>query len=59
MSLDGFIARPNSGAKNPLGDGGIKIHDGRFGQKSFLEHMKLEGGEKNNFRTFSFEQGKI
>jgi hypothetical protein len=59
MSLDGFIAGPNGGAKNPLGDGGIKIHDWMFRQKSFLEHLKLEGGEKNNYRTFSFEQGKI
>ena len=44
-SLDGFIARTNSGANNPLGDGGIKNHDWVFKQKSCLEHIKREGGE--------------
>ena len=48
MSLDGFIAGPNGGAKNPLGDGGIKIHDWMFKQKAFLQHIKQEGGETNN-----------
>ncbi len=48
MSLDGFIAGLNGGPKNPLGDGGIKIHDWMFKQKAFLSHLKLEGGESNN-----------
>jgi dihydrofolate reductase len=48
MSLDGFIAGLNGGAKNPLGDGGIKIHDWMFKQRAFLGHLKLEGGETNN-----------
>jgi dihydrofolate reductase len=48
MSLDGFIAGLNGGAKNPLGDGGIKIHSWMFKQKSFLSHLKLEGGETDN-----------
>lgn len=48
MSLDGFIAGPNGGANNTLGDGGIKIHDWMFKQKAFLEHLKLEGGESDN-----------
>jgi dihydrofolate reductase len=48
ITLDGFIAGPNGGPKNPLGDGGIKIHDWMFKQKAFLEHLKLEGGETNN-----------
>ena len=26
MSLDGFLAGPNGGPKNPLGDGGTEIH---------------------------------
>jgi hypothetical protein len=26
MSLDGFIAGPNAGPGNPLGDGGMRIH---------------------------------
>jgi len=48
VSLDGFIAGLNGGPKNPLGDGGIKIHDWMFKQKAFLSHLKLEGGEKSN-----------
>jgi hypothetical protein len=26
MSLDGFVAGPNAGPDNPLGDGGGRIH---------------------------------
>jgi len=33
ISLDGFIAGPNGGTKNPLGDGGINIHNWMFNQK--------------------------
>jgi len=48
ISLDGFIAGPNGGANNPLGDNGLKIHEWMFKQKAFLSHLKLEGGETNN-----------
>ncbi len=30
MSLDGFIAGPNPGPDNPLGDGGLRLHDWYF-----------------------------
>jgi len=48
ISLDGYIAGLNGAAKNPLGDGGIAIHDWMFKQKAFLDHLKLKGGETNN-----------
>jgi dihydrofolate reductase len=48
MSLDGFIAGPNGGAKNPLGDNGLKIHEWMFKQKAFRKHLGMEGGETNN-----------
>jgi dihydrofolate reductase len=48
ISLDGFIAGLNGGPANPLGDGGISIHNWMFRQKSFLEHLDMEGGEENN-----------
>jgi len=48
ISLDGFIAGLNGCSKNPLGDGGLKIHEWMFKQKAFLSHLKLEGGETNN-----------
>jgi dihydrofolate reductase len=47
MSLDGFIAGPNGGAKNPLGDSGLKIHQWIFNVKSFREHLSMPGGESD------------
>src|SRR5690606_37778029 len=48
ISLDGFIAGPNGGADNPLGDNGVKIHEWMFKQKSFRSHLGMEGGKTNN-----------
>jgi dihydrofolate reductase len=45
MSLDGFLAGPNGGPKNPLGDGGTDIHQWVFNTKAFLERHGAEGGE--------------
>ena len=36
VSLDGFIAGPNRGPRNPLGDGGPSIHAWAFRQREFL-----------------------
>lgn len=44
MSLDGFIAGPNRGPKNPLGDGGESIHTWMFKQRVFRQNHGL-GGE--------------
>jgi dihydrofolate reductase len=35
ISLDGYIAGPNRGPKNPLGDGGTTIHEWVFQQRAF------------------------
>jgi len=56
MSLDGFIAGPNGGAKNPLGDDGLKIHNWMFKQRAFLSHLKMEGGETNNIDNDIIEE---
>ena len=56
MSLDGFIAGLNGGPTNPLGDGGIKIHDWVFKQKAFLQHLKLEDGETDNTDNDTIEK---
>lgn len=45
MSLDGFIAGPNRGPGNPLGDGGIDIHGWAFLQDSFRRSLGLGRGE--------------
>jgi len=48
ITVDGYIAGPNGGPNNPLGDGGLNIHDWMFRQKSFRVHLGIEGGEENN-----------
>lgn len=48
LSLDGYMAGENRGIKNPLGDGGIAIHQWMFDQRAFRQHLKMEGGETNN-----------
>lgn len=46
MSLDGFIAGPNRGPKNPLGDAGTSIHEWMFRQQAFRDaHGLGSGGE--------------
>ncbi|MFD7259102.1 hypothetical protein [Streptomyces sp. NPDC059874] len=35
MSLDGFIAGPDSRPDNPLGDGGTRIHECVFGVETW------------------------
>ena len=45
MSLDGFIAGPNRGPKNPLGDGGLRLHEWAFRQKTWRQSHGLSGGE--------------
>jgi dihydrofolate reductase len=42
ISVDGYIAGPNGGPKNPLGDGGLRLHEWAFRQKGFRQ---LHGGE--------------
>ena len=46
MSLDGYIAGPNRGPDNPLGDRGASIHTWMYGQQAFRELLGLgSGGE--------------
>jgi dihydrofolate reductase len=45
MSLDGFVAGPNGGPRNPLGDGGTRIHQWVYGLRSWRERLGMEGGQ--------------
>ena len=45
MSLDGYIAGPNRGPKNPMGDGGVGMHEWLFKTATFLERIGAKGGE--------------
>jgi dihydrofolate reductase len=44
MSLDGFIAGPNHGRGNGLGDGGDVLHEWVYGLESWRERHGIEGG---------------
>jgi dihydrofolate reductase len=47
MSLDGFVAGPSQSVDNPLGIGGMRLHDWVFGLEAWRKPHGLEGGETN------------
>jgi dihydrofolate reductase len=47
MSLDGFIAGPNAGPGNPLGDQGDRLHQWVYGLEGWRAQQGLAGGHKN------------
>jgi dihydrofolate reductase len=57
MSLDGFIAGPNVGIDNPLGDGGEKLHRWMYGLASWREPQSLTGGRTNEDSQVIDESG--
>ena len=47
ISLDGYLAGPDQSVKNPLGVGGIQLHDWAFALAAFRKEHGLTGGEVN------------
>jgi dihydrofolate reductase len=47
MSLDGYVAGPDASLQDPLGIGGMRLHEWVFPLKSFREHHGQTGGEVN------------
>lgn len=47
MSLDGFVAGPNAGPNNPIGDGGARIHRWVYDLESWRARQNKQGGETN------------
>ncbi len=47
MSLDGFVAGPNQSVENPLGIGGMRLHEWAFALEAWRAPHGLEGGEVN------------
>jgi len=45
MSLDGFVAGPNQSIDNPIGEGGMRLHEWAFATSSWREQQGSEGGE--------------
>ncbi|MFY1692014.1 dihydrofolate reductase family protein [Plantactinospora sp. WMMB782] len=44
VSLDGYLAGPNAGPENPLGDGGSRIHGWVYRTATFRERLRYGGG---------------
>jgi dihydrofolate reductase len=47
ISLDGFVAGPNQSFENPIGEGGMRLHEWIFVTASWREQHALDGGERN------------
>jgi dihydrofolate reductase len=47
MSLDGFIAGPNQSEENPLGEGGMQLHEWAFELAAWRASHGKDGGEVN------------
>ena len=47
MSLDGFVAGPSQSVQNPLGIGGMRLHEWAFPLAQWRAMHGLEGGEVN------------
>jgi dihydrofolate reductase len=47
MSLDGFVAGPNQSVDNPLGIGGMRLHEWVFPLANWRAMHGMEGGEVN------------
>ncbi len=47
VSLDGFVAGPNQSLENPLGEGGMRLHEWAFSNASWRAQHGLDGGEHN------------
>ena len=47
MSLDGFVAGPNPSEADPLGEGGMQLHEWAFKLAAWRRPHGQEGGESN------------
>jgi dihydrofolate reductase len=52
MSLDGYVAGPEQSVENPLGIGGMRLHEWAFALAAWREQHGLEGGEVNPSTAF-------
>jgi dihydrofolate reductase len=47
ISLDGFVAGANQSPRDPLGEGGLRLHEWAFATHAWRAQHGLEGGERN------------
>jgi dihydrofolate reductase len=48
ISLDGFVAGPNQSVDNPIGEGGMRLHEWAFATDSWRAQQGLDGGAHNS-----------
>src|SRR5918912_3143821 len=46
ISLDGFVAGPNQSLENPIGEGGMRLHEWMIETDAFRRMHGMEGGER-------------
>jgi dihydrofolate reductase len=46
ISVDGFVAGPNQSLENPIGEGGLRLHEWAFATASWREQQGLTGGAR-------------
>ena len=56
ISLDGFIAGPNAGPDNALGDGGGRIHQWQYEVEAWRERQSQAGGQVNRDHEIAEEK---
>jgi len=47
VSADGYVAGPNQSEENPLGEGGVRLHDWVVALRAWRAPHGMEGGEVN------------
>ena len=47
ISLDGYVAGPNQSTDNPIGEGGMRLHEWAFATSTWREQHGQGGGERN------------
>jgi dihydrofolate reductase len=47
VSLDGYVAGPNQSLDNPIGEGGMRLHEWAFATDTWNEQHGQEGGERS------------
>jgi len=47
ISLDGYVAGPNQSTDNPIGEGGMRLHEWAFATSTWREQHGQAGGERN------------
>ena len=48
ISFDGFVAGPNQSLENPIGEGGMRLHEWAFRTRSWRAQQGLQGGEDSD-----------